>query len=70
MIITQTGSLQWYESETEPPLEGPKLWFRPSDKAHFGRSDEGWVQYNPVHIEGKLKVGETMIVNVPPIPQP
>ncbi len=65
MRIVQHDYLQWYESETEPPLEGPKIWFRPSDKAHFSRGDDGWVQYNPVHVEVRLKEGESFQITIP-----
>lgn len=63
-MIKHALNFDFYESETAPPLEGPKIWFRPSDGAHFGRGEDGWVRYNPVNADGYLCVGETMKVEV------
>lgn len=74
MIIKSGNKLSWYESEVEPPLNvnGPKIWFRPSDNAHFCRDDENqkWTQYNPVNIVAKLKVGQAITIIIPPVQKP
>ena len=54
-----------YVSEEVPPARGPQVWYRPSDKAHFCRETTEWVQYNPVHLVCRLKVGETIRVFIP-----
>lgn len=65
MTIKHTKYFDYYESETEPPLEGPKIWFRPSDAAHFGRDENlGWVRYDPINVVAKLKVGESIEAKV------
>jgi hypothetical protein len=65
MTIEKHNGLAWYESEIEPPKEGPKIWFRPSDSAHFCRSEKGWLRYEPINLKFSIKVGETIAVNIP-----
>ena len=65
MKIRTINNLTFYESETEPPLEGPKLWFRISDEAHFARNEKGWFEYEPINLKLKMKVGDKITINIP-----
>lgn len=67
-IKQDARGFSYYQSEEEPPKEGPRLWLRPSDGAHFARADDGvWFQYNPINLTVQMKKGESVIVSVPPL---
>jgi hypothetical protein len=68
-MIKRNPDFDYYEQEETPPLEGPKIWHRPSDGAHFGRTDEGWMRYVPTHQRFVMRVGETIKVTVPKPPE-
>ncbi len=64
--VIRRGSLfDYWEGEKEPPSFGPKIWFRPSDMAHFSRGKKGWSRYTPINLKVVLKEGESVKVKVP-----